>query len=72
MAQTIRYAWNENFFKLRVMDCGTYLRSDDMSLDRGRFDYARVLILTPSLDIVSCVDNLLIDENLVEIKIIEE
>jgi hypothetical protein len=38
------HAWNENFFKLCVMDCGTYLRSDDMSLDRGRFD-ARVLIV---------------------------
>jgi len=54
------------------MDCETYLRLDDTSLDKGRFDYARVLISTPSLDIVSCVDNLLIDGKLVEIKIIEE
>jgi len=54
------------------MDCGAYLRSHDMSLDRGRFDFARVLISAPSLDIVSCVDNVLIDGKLVEIKIVEE
>ena len=28
------HAWDENFFKLCVMDCGTFLRSDDMKLDR--------------------------------------
>jgi len=30
------HAWNGNFFKLCVMDCGSYLRSDEMTLDRGR------------------------------------
>jgi hypothetical protein len=66
------HAWHENFFKLCVLECGAYLRTDDMNLDRGRFDYARVLISTPSLDIVSCVEKLVIDGILVEIKIIEE
>jgi len=60
------------FFKLCVMDCGTYLRTDDMSLDRGRFNFARVLISTPSLDIISFVDKVSIDGLLVDIKIVEE
>jgi len=55
------HAWNENSFKLCVMDCGSFLRTDDMSLDKGRFDYARVLISTPSIDIVSRVERLSID-----------
>jgi len=66
------HAWNDNFFKLCVMDCGTYLRTDETSLERGRFDFARVLISTPSLDFVTRVDQLLIDEHMVEIKIVEE
>ena len=66
------HAWSESFFKLCVMDCGTFLRTDDMSLDKGRFDYARVLISTSSLDIVSAVDRVIIDGSLVEIKIVEK
>ena len=50
-------AWNENLFKLCVFECGTYLRTDDMTLDRGRFDYARVLVLTPSLDMFLVLRN---------------
>jgi hypothetical protein len=35
------HAWNIEFFKLCVLDCGRLLRVDDMTLDRDRFDYAR-------------------------------
>lgn len=66
------HAWNENFFKLCVMECGSFLHTDDMSLDKGRFDYASVLISTPSLSIVSRVEGLSIDGQMVDIKIIEE
>lgn len=66
------HAWHDNLFKLCVLECGDYLRTDDMTLERGRFDYARVLISTPSLDIVSCVEKMVIDGILVEIKIIED
>lgn len=66
------HAWDENFFKLCVMDCGTFLRSDDMKLDRGRLDFARVLISISSFEIVSRVDKLSIDGQLVEIKITNE
>lgn len=43
------------------MDRGTFLRTDIVSLDIERFDYARVLIATPSLEIVNLVAKLLID-----------
>lgn len=43
-----------------------------MSLERGRCDYASVLLSTPSLDIVSRVERLSIDGQLVDIKIIKE
>jgi len=66
------HAWSENFFKLCVMDCGTFLCTDDISLERGRFDYACVLISTSSLDIVSAGVHVMIDGKLVDIKIIEE
>jgi len=66
------HAWNENFFKLCVLDCGRYLRTDSCSLSRERFDYARVLIATSSLDVVNVTENILIDGESVEIKIVEE
>lgn len=34
------HAWNEIFFKLCVLECGRFLRSDGCSVDRDRFDYA--------------------------------
>jgi len=61
-------AWNEFSFKLCILDCGRYLRIDSCSLEKERFDYARVLVATFSLGIVSLVDKLLIDGVLVEVR----
>jgi len=66
------HAWNENFFKLCVLDCGRYLRTDNCSLNRERFDYARVLIATTSIEIVNVSEQLIIDGEMVSIKITEE
>jgi len=66
------HAWNEYFFKLCVMECGRFLRTDMCSLEKERFDYARVLVSTPSLDIIFVVEKLLIDGVLMEVKIVEE
>jgi len=66
------HAWNEIFFKLCVMDCGRFLRTDNCSLNRERFDYARVLISTNSLDMVNTLAQILVDGEMVEIKLIEE
>jgi hypothetical protein len=65
------HAWNEGFFKLCVLDYGRFLCSDKRSLDCERFDFARVLISTPSLEVLNVTEQILIDDALVEIKIIE-
>jgi hypothetical protein len=66
------HAWNENFFKLCVMDCGLFLRTDGATLDRDRFDYARVLLATKDLEVINVTDNILVDGVLINVKIIEE
>ncbi|GAU15594.1 hypothetical protein TSUD_108530 [Trifolium subterraneum] len=66
------YAWNENFFKLCVLDCGRYLRVDICTLEKVRLDYARILIATSALEVVTSAAKLLIDGELIEVKIIEE
>ena len=66
------HPWNEYFFRLCVMDCGRYLRTDSGSLEKERFDFSRVLVSTTSLEIISLVDKLLINGILVEVKIVEE
>jgi len=66
------HAWNYDFFKLCVYDCGRLLRIDDIALDRDQFDYARVLVSTSSLDIIKSEANILVDGVLFEFKIIEK
>ncbi|GAU46774.1 hypothetical protein TSUD_402850 [Trifolium subterraneum] len=44
------HAWNEEFFKLCILDCGSYLRADSHTVDKIWFDYARILIATPLLE----------------------
>ncbi|KAK2377208.1 zinc finger BED domain-containing protein RICESLEEPER [Trifolium repens] len=65
-------AWNVEFFKLCVFDCGRFVRADNCSADRDRLDFARVLIATSELDIVTRVERVLVDGVQVEIKIVEE
>jgi len=66
------HAWNYEFFKLCVFDCGRLLKVDDITVDRDRFDYARVLVATSSLEIIKSEANILVDGVLFEFKIIEE
>ncbi|GAU35629.1 hypothetical protein TSUD_30470, partial [Trifolium subterraneum] len=66
------HAWNINFFKLCVFDCGRFLRADSCSAENDRLDFARVLIATPDLDIIKRVEMILVDGSPVEIKIVEE
>ena len=66
------HALNEDFFKLCVLDCGRYLRADSCSVDRERFDYAGVLIATSSFEIVQRHEFILVDGEMVEVKIVEE
>ncbi|GAU49838.1 hypothetical protein TSUD_408070 [Trifolium subterraneum] len=66
------HAWNVEFFKLCVLECGRFLRADICSADKEKHDFAQVLIATSDLEIVKRVENVLVDETLVEIKILEE
>ncbi|GAU33269.1 hypothetical protein TSUD_279430 [Trifolium subterraneum] len=66
------HAWNVNFFKLCVFDCGTLLRVDSCSADKDRLDFACVLIATPELEIVNKVVNVMVDGTLVTVKVVEE
>jgi hypothetical protein len=66
------HAWNCNFFKLCVMDCGSYLRSDGYTAAKDRLDYARVLIATTAMAVIKKVENLLVDGSLVVVQIVEE
>jgi len=66
------HAWNYDFFKLCVYDCGRLMRVDDITLDRDRFDYARVLVSTSSLELINSEARVLVDGVLFEFKIIEE
>ena len=65
-------AWNINFLKLCVFDCGWFLKVDDSSLEKERFDYARVLLSTASLELIKIDATILVDGVLFELKIIEE
>jgi hypothetical protein len=66
------HAWNDNFFKLCVMDCGRFLRKDGYTAAKDRLDFARVLIATSAMAVIKKVDHLMVDGSLVGVQIIEE
>lgn len=41
-------------------------------MEKERFDYARILIATSSLEVVNCVEKVVVDGVVVEIRILEE
>jgi hypothetical protein len=66
------HAWNEDFFRLCVFDCGRFLRADNYIVEKDRLDFARVLIATSSLAVVKRVERLLVDGAIVDVHVIEE
>jgi len=66
------HAWNESFFKLCIFECGRFLRSNYCSMEKERFDYARILIATSRFEIINCLESILIDGELVTMKIVED
>jgi hypothetical protein len=66
------HAWNESFFKLCILDVGRFLRSDSCTVEKERFDYARILVATTSFEIINCFEKLSIDGVIVTVKIVEE
>jgi hypothetical protein len=66
------HAWNQEFFKLCVYDCGRFMRMDDLTMQKARFDFARILISTKSLEVLNTSAKVLVDGDSLEFKIIEE
>ena len=66
------HAWNIDFFKLCVFDCGRLLKIDDITMDRDRCDYARILLSTSSLEIINRKACIMVDGVLFDFQIIEE
>jgi hypothetical protein len=55
-----------------VLNCGRFVRADSCSAGKDRLDFARVLIATSNLDIVTRIERVLVDGIQVDIKIVEE
>jgi len=66
------HAWIPDFFKLCVYDCGRLLQVDEFTMDKIRFDYARVLLSTSSMDIIITGAKVMVDGELFDFQIIEE
>jgi len=66
------HAWNTNFFKLCVSKCGRFIQADECTVDKGRLDYARILISTSSLEVLNTTTELLVDGCKFTIKLVEE
>ena len=69
---TPAHAWNLNFFKMCVLNFGRFVRTDECTVDRGRIDYARILITTTSLEVLNMHQDVLIDGCKHSIKFLEE
>lgn len=69
---TPMHAWNELFFKVCVSGCGRFIRSDSSTVDRSRFDFAHVLILTTHLQVINSSIKIAIDGIKHDIKLVEE
>lgn len=65
-------AWNGIFFRLCAFDFGRLLRVDNCTVAREWFDYVRILLATSSLEVINDEADLLVDDDLVNIKIMEE
>jgi len=66
------HAWNDDFFKLCVMNSGRFIRADECTVDKARLDFARILVSTTQLDIVNTTSEFSIDGCAYVIKLMEE
>jgi hypothetical protein len=66
------HAWRENFFK-KILECtGEVIVLDDDTLNKRRFDYARVLVRTSALSFINQVEKVKIDEDFFVVRMLEE
>jgi len=55
------HAWNDAFFKLRVLSVGRFIHVDECTTDKARLDFARILESTPNIEIINQTSEFLID-----------
>jgi len=55
-----------------MSDCGRLIRANECTLDKGRLDYACILISTKSLEVLNSTFVLLIDGCQYVVKLVEE
>jgi hypothetical protein len=66
------HAWNVSFLKMCTSVCGRFVRADDCTLDKGRIDYARILLSTNSLEVLNENMEFFVDGRKCFIEIVEE
>lgn len=65
-------AWNDAFFRLCVIEISRFIRADECTVDKGRLDFARILVSTPHIEIVNISSEIIIDGSNFVIKLVEE
>ncbi|KAK7291331.1 hypothetical protein RIF29_06387 [Crotalaria pallida] len=65
-------AWEENMFKFIANLLGTYIRWDEDTRKGARYDVGRMLVATPSKQTVDRILEVAIENNLYQIKVMEE
>jgi len=66
------HAWNATFFRLCVSGIGRFLYVDECIVDKARLNYARILVVTPEIEIVNKLSDFIIDGRQYAIKLVEE
>ncbi|PNX58851.1 hypothetical protein L195_g051122, partial [Trifolium pratense] len=66
------HAWNDNFFSLLAKQYGIYLNADDTTSKKLSMDVARILIRTPGLKAVDDFISVKVDDELFQIRLIED
>jgi len=66
------HKWNADFFTLCVSGIGKFMQLDEGTADKERFDFARVLVLTPQLEIIKKTTEFFIDGSKYSVNMLEE
>jgi len=66
------HAWNDTFFRICVSGIGRFLYVDECTADKARLDFARILVVTPEIEIVNKLSDFIIDGRQYALKLVEE
>jgi len=72
ISEILVHAPNYKFFNLVATCKGIILKKDSNTKNKPRFNYARLLIMTPCLEVINYFEYILIDDELYCIKMVDE